>query len=310
MTFDTFKTLFHKFPKTLTQIAFGIMNISTNPDFFKMMYYARECGVIPKYTCHGFDVTDENAEQTAKLCGAVAVSVYSTEHSYNAIKKFTDAGMTQVNMHFMLAAETYEKAFKVVSDIATDSRLAKMNAIVFLAYKPKGRNAGEFTSVPLDKYTALLKHCDQLGVSYGMDSCSAPRVYKVFENTDRYTQIAICVEACEASLMSSYCNVYGAYFPCSFTEESHPDWMEGLDVVNCNSFVTDIWNHPKTVAFRNKLLSSTNKCSGCPSQSACHACPVFDITPCCKQQIKYLKGERYEFSNCTTERSEEGYGSW
>ena len=39
MTFDEFKIIFHKLPKTLTQIAFGIMDIKTNPDFFKMMEY-------------------------------------------------------------------------------------------------------------------------------------------------------------------------------------------------------------------------------------------------------------------------------
>ena len=40
MTFDEFKIIFDKMPKTLTQIAFGIMDIKTNPDFFKMMEYA------------------------------------------------------------------------------------------------------------------------------------------------------------------------------------------------------------------------------------------------------------------------------
>jgi hypothetical protein len=75
MTFDQFKVVIDKIPPLLTQIAFGIMNISTNPDFFKMMEYAREKGVIPNYTCHGFDVTPEIAKRSSELCGAVAVSV-------------------------------------------------------------------------------------------------------------------------------------------------------------------------------------------------------------------------------------------
>ena len=87
MTMDQFKAVFHKMPRTLTQIAFGIMNISTNPDFFSMMEYAREHGVIPNYTCHGFDVTDAVAERTSKLCGAVAVSVYSRPKDFSELNK-------------------------------------------------------------------------------------------------------------------------------------------------------------------------------------------------------------------------------
>lgn len=90
MTFEEFKTVIDKMPPLLTQIAFGIMNISTNPDFFKMMEYSREKGIIPNFTCHGFDVSPEIAHRVASLCGAVAVSVYDKEKSYNAIEMFTE----------------------------------------------------------------------------------------------------------------------------------------------------------------------------------------------------------------------------
>ncbi len=77
MTFEEFKIIFNKINqvKTLGQIAFGLMNISTNPSFFDMMEYSKEHGVIPNYTCHGLDVTKEIAKKTAELCGAVAVSI-------------------------------------------------------------------------------------------------------------------------------------------------------------------------------------------------------------------------------------------
>lgn len=92
MTIDDFKKVFKKLTSTkiLTQIAFGICDIDTNPDFFAIMEYARRHGVIPNYTCNGNKVTKIVAEKTASLCGAVAVSVVS-ENSYDAIKQFTDA---------------------------------------------------------------------------------------------------------------------------------------------------------------------------------------------------------------------------
>lgn len=76
----------------LQQIAFGICNIGSNPDFFKMMRYCREFDVIPNYTCHGLDMNEEYAKLSAELCGAVAVSVYNKEKSYNAVKMLSDAG--------------------------------------------------------------------------------------------------------------------------------------------------------------------------------------------------------------------------
>jgi len=95
MTFNEFKTIFDKMPKTLTQIAFGIMNITTNSDFFKMMEYAKENGVIPNYTCHGLDMTPELADKTAKLCGAVAVSLVNKQKTYDTIKMLTDATLNK-----------------------------------------------------------------------------------------------------------------------------------------------------------------------------------------------------------------------
>jgi hypothetical protein len=279
MTLDQFKVIFSKMPKTLTQIAFGIMNISTNPDLFSMMEYARENGVVPNYTCHGLDVTPEIAKRTSELCGAVAVSVYSSEASYNAIKMFTDAGMKQVNIHFMLSEETYERAFTILHDRLTDPRLAEMNAIVFLGYKPKGRNAGGFHPVSTEKYKKLIEYCNRNNISYGFDSCSAPVVLKCIENSEDYKRISQLVEPCESSCFSSYINADGIFYACSFCE-GEGMWKEGIDVLNCNDFVKDVWQHPKTVAFREILHQSTKSCGACKSQSICRHCPMFPVTNC------------------------------
>jgi len=97
MTLDEFKKLLNKFPKFngshfLSQIAFGITDIYANPDFFDMMAYARSEGVIPNYTCHGLDLTDEAAQKTSELCGAVAVSMCREKKvAYEAVRKLLNA---------------------------------------------------------------------------------------------------------------------------------------------------------------------------------------------------------------------------
>jgi hypothetical protein len=282
LSFNDFKTIFHKLPKTLTQIAFGIMNISTNPDFFKMMEYSRENGVIPNYTCHGLDVSDEYAKRTSELCGAVAVSVYNKEKSYDSIKKFTDNGMTQVNIHFMIAQETYDRAFEIVDDIATDPRLSKMNAIVFLQLKKKGRGENGFNYIgSVDKYKKLINYCEEKKVRYGFDSCSAPLYFKSMEGTKEYKLATVIGEPCESSCFSSYINCYGDFFPCSFAE-GEGDWKEGLSVLNCNDFVKDVWMNEKVKKFRHSLIHSSDVCTNCVSQKYCRSCPIYEGVAGCK----------------------------
>ncbi len=91
MTLDQFKEILNKMPPSLTQIAFGICDVDTNPDFVPMMEYALYKGVIPNFTCNGKRVTKEFASTASQLCGACAVSIVNKEDSYNAIQKFTDA---------------------------------------------------------------------------------------------------------------------------------------------------------------------------------------------------------------------------
>ncbi len=91
MTFDTFKILFAKLPPTLTQIAVGIGDIDSNPDMWKIFDYCRKNKVIPNVTVNGAGITDEIADKLVENCGAVAVSVYDKELSFNTIKKLTDA---------------------------------------------------------------------------------------------------------------------------------------------------------------------------------------------------------------------------
>jgi len=289
MTFEEFKIIFDKMPKILTQIAFGIMDIQTNPDFFKMMEYAKEHGVAPNYTCHGLDMTPELAKRTAGLCGAVAVSLVSKTKTFNTIKMLLAEGMRQVNIHYMLSEETYDKAFEIVNEISADPEMKDFNAIVFLQYKSKGRNPDGFHSV-LDtkKYKALTDHCESKDMRYGFDSCSGPifiesikanitpfdanlsineNYIREFFNRKRKENedfISMFVEPCESGLFSSYINCYGEFFVCSFAEDED-DWKVGLDALGCEDFLKDIWHNPRLIAWRERLLLGKR------------ACPIYDL---------------------------------
>ncbi len=64
----------------------------------------------------------------------------------------------------------------------------------------------------------------------------------------------------------------GKFFPCSFTEGwEEGGWSEGLDVVSAGDFLEDIWHHPRTEAFRSKLVNNTDDlgCRNCPAYAVC-----------------------------------------
>jgi len=262
MSFETFKTVFSKLPNTLQQIAFGVdASCTSNPDTFKIFEYCRENNVVPNVTVA--DIDDETAIKLASVCGAVSVSRYANKDiCYNSVERLSDCGLKQVNLHVLLTQELLTSALETVYDAVHDPRLSGLNAIVFLALKKVGRGVG-YTQVTQEHFDIVVNHCKRHGVRFGFDSCSANKFLKSVNNEKLFKFYNMFAEKCESTRFSAYINVHGKFNPCSFLDDG-----EGLDVLTCNDFITDIWNHEKTVAFRNKNIecSTTNK-----------ACQIFEV---------------------------------
>lgn len=217
---------------------------------------------------------DIENRKLSNVAGAVAVSVYSHagfDVAFNSVKKLSDAGMKQINLHYMISSKTIEDAYKVVDAVKTDSRLAGVKSIVFLGLKQKGRGV-KFDIVSREQYKDLVDYCLEQKVGFGFDSCSAPAfIASVIDhpNFEVYKQSA---EDCESTLFSSYIDCYGHFYPCSFTAGwKEGGWETGLDVLKANDFVRDIWAHKKTVDFRTKLIHNKdeNGCRNCPAFAVC-----------------------------------------
>ena len=271
MPLDTFKQIFTKFPRNLTQIAFGIGSIEGNPELFEIMKYCRENpnnrGVVPNITINGDNLTDEYAEQLAETCGAVAVSLYDYDTCFNAVKKLTDLGMKQVNIHCLLSKETYLKCLRVLCESKTDKRLEKLNAIVFLWLKPKGERNELHQLKNMEDYKALVNFAFKNKIRIGFDSCSASTFLRAVKDREDFKQLEEVAEPCESTLFSYYINVDGVGYPCSFTEGGE---YKGVDVRLAGDFMKDVWYGEETVKFRNKLIGSKN-------DMGCRECPAFDL---------------------------------
>jgi len=283
MSFETFKDIFHKFPKTLTQIAFGIGDLDGNPDLPKIMDYCRNNKynqVVPNVTINGMGLTKEKAEWLANTCGAVSVSRYHMpDLCYDVINMLSEAGLKQVNIHQLLAEETYDSCFQLLHDAKDDPRLVdKLNAIVFLLLKPRGKRNKYHSIRNMDDFKRLFEGATKLGVSFGMDSCSSFAALKWAHETNRESVIQ-SVEPCESGLFSWYINTQGIAYPCSFAE-GIGEWKEGIDLSKINNFMKEVWYSDRVNEWRKNLLTSSSGCASCSVKQYCRTCPIFDISAC------------------------------
>jgi len=272
MSFETFKKIIDSMSKSLTQIAFGITGIQTNPDFLKMMKYCREIGIVPNFTLSGIDLTDEIANEVSKLVGALAVSAYQADKNicYNTVDKFVKLGVSQTNIHLLVSKENIDFVYEVLNDRISDERLKMMGSIVFLGVKPKGRAKYRYTPLPSSEYKKLIEFCFNKKISIGFDSCSAPK----FESSVKLMNISekdkekliSCSESCESSLFSSYINCNGEYWHCSFSEDE-----DGQNCVNCLDYdhFIEVWYSDPVKNFREKSMASY--------QDGCRYCHVFPV---------------------------------
>lgn len=169
---------------------------------------------------------------------------------------FTDEGMTQCNIHYVISLESYDRAFEIIDDISTDHRLEKFNAIVFLQYKDKNKNSNYHSVLDVEKYKKLINYCNEKKVNYGFDSCSASMFIESIKDDPDSSYLESLSDPCEANCMSYYVNCKGIGYPCSFVEGIE----KGIDVLNSNDFVEDVWNSKVAKIWRKKLLKNSRNC--------------------------------------------------
>lgn len=261
-SFETFKSVVEKIP-TLTQIAFGIGDLTANEDLFKMFQYCRDNRIAPNVTINGYGLTNALAEKLVSLCGAVAISNYSKDVCYGAVEKLTSLGLKQVNIHQLLAEESFGQILELLQDIQSDKRLSSLNAVVFLSLKKKGRGEG-YHKLSEDRFNYIADYCLDNNIRFGYDSCSSTKFLKAIEGRKDFEKIAQMIEKCESGLMSGYANVNAEFFPCSFSEGIN-DWKSGIDLNHIDDFLSDVWFSEKIKNWRKGLLDN------------CRDCPIYDV---------------------------------
>jgi len=269
MTFKHFKIIIDQIKHHTNQVALGGRgDPNLHPEFKEIVEYSRNNGVVPNYTTSGNGLTDEQIE-ISKICGAVAVSDYNRPFTYEAIERLIESGI-KTNIHLIFSRPNYDTSMKILygyngwihQALGTGNRkvskvnIKKLNAVIFLLFKPQGegRNKPELIPSGLQiKLFASKVFNPQCNFKIGMDSCLINHVLKYVEPSK--IQL-MAVDTCEASRMSVYISPSMQMIPCSFAD--HPEW--GVQITKREN-INYIWNRSmKFEQFRSKLEKNSTCC--------------------------------------------------
>jgi hypothetical protein len=248
----------YDFVSPLQQVAFGITR-NTNQNLLPIFKLTRELGIIPNVTTHGYQLTEDQIKEWGKVLGAVAVSRYDNQLCFDTVEAFTRLTNLQVNIHQLLSEDTYDDCMRLLELRKSDPRLAKMNAIVFLMLKPKGRGSALSQLKSMDKYKALIGRALVEGIPFGFDSCSATVFEQAVSHLPNAKQLIRCSDPCESGLFSIYANDKGDVSPCSFTEQELA-WWTPPNLITTKDFMSEVWDHPRMNVWRNNLLANNRNC--------------------------------------------------
>ena len=165
-----------------------------------------------------------------------------------------------VNMHIVVSKDNMPHVEDVLKDIA-DGKVEGLRSVVLLRIKPCGRAKNMDCIVTEDMYTKLVTFCLDHKISFGFDSCSATPVMEVLKKLGK-GELCSCCEPCESSKLSSYINVKGEYWSCSFAERT--DFISPINVLDYKS-ATEWWNSEEVLKVRY-----------CKNP-ACKSCPIYNL---------------------------------
>lgn len=247
------------------QIALGGGNPNQHPEFVEILRLIREHGIVPSYTTNGDGLTEEVLQATAEYCGAMAVSVYppfDEKYYGQLISQITSYGI-KVNLHAIIRDDYLDLWMRWL--VEPPKFLEKVNAIIFLNYKPIGKDGDMLlprNKEKIERFFRAVNDCHAIKI--GFDSCSMSGIVK-WMNVQKEL-----VEPCEAARFSAFISEDMKMYPCSFMIEK--GWCGDLRRFS----LIDIWQKNECFyKFRDNILPG--RCSGCQHSDVCKGgCRLFE----------------------------------
>jgi len=218
MTLDIFKNIIDQVFHHTNQVALGGRgDPNHHPQFKEIIEYCIKNSIVPNYTTSGIDLSDEQIE-ISKQCGAVAVSDYGKPFTYNSIKRLQDAGI-KTNIHYLFSRKSAHNALTFLhghNPWRENVDLEKLNAVVFLLFKPQGRGVTlSHSHIPSEDQLKMFSNLavkNKAQTKIGMDSCMVNHI-KIPKPLENF------MTTCEAGRYSAYITPRGNLLPCSFIDQ-------------------------------------------------------------------------------------------
>ena len=258
------------------QIALGGGNPNQHPEFIKILEETRKHFIIPSYTTNGQGMTEDIYFATKKYCGALAVSWYAPYDTARiVVEKCYQFGI-KANIHFLLSNKTVGEAIRLLKE--EENLLQKVNAIIFLNYKPVHGNIQWILEENEDLHEFLAMAVKTKVCKVGFDSCMISYLTLFMQELQFET-----VEFCEAARFSAFISEDSLLYPCSFMKDTA---VEGIDLKRVS--LQEGWQTGKLFTkIRSDLQRPSvqkypiGECLHCEKYEFCHGgCQIFDINRC------------------------------
>ena len=245
-------------------------------NFEDILKVCKENNIVPNFTTSGYGMTPEIAKLCKEYCGAVAVSWYRSEYTYNAINMLLKAGV-KTNIHYVLGNNSIDEAIERLYD---NDFPKGINAVIFLLHKPIGMGLKEnMLKISNPKVKKFFKLLDlKYPFKIGMDSCNVPGAINFCKNI-----VPEAFDTCEGGRYSCYIGADMIMLPCSFDQNQ----IYKVNLRDKN--IEEAWNSKEFEKFRENMLRA---CPDCNNSELCKGgCPLMpDIVLCDKKERKIFKG--------------------
>lgn len=257
MKLEDFKKIIDQTKHHVNQVALGGRgDPNKHENFEEILIYCRKNRVAPNYTTSGIDLTSVEIS-TSKLCGAVAVSDYGKSFTYQALEDLMDANI-KTSIHLIYSKSSHDKIIKIIKgeDVWEGKvDLNKLNAIIFLLFKPQGAGR-ELDWIPtidqLKEFSSIIFD-PKSKFKIGLDSCLVNHVLQ-YTKPDKFQSMSI--DTCEGARQSAYITPDMKMVPCSFADSN----KLGVQITN-NKDIYHIWNHSSIFKrFRDVLYMNKTQC--------------------------------------------------
>lgn len=256
------------------QVALGGGNPNQHPEFAEILRVTRErYGIVPNYTTNGRGLSDDVVAATSKYCGTVAVSAYAPYAETSAAIDILVSNGILVNVHFILTSESVDVAIDWLND--PPSFLNRVNALIFLNYKPIGRFADKKLllnrSPRLSEFFSVATN-NSHSFRVGFDTCTVTGLARLGDAPE------VSVEGCDAGRFSMFVSEKMEAYPCSFMVETG---NRGTPLKGAS--LKEIWATDPT--FREfRIKHAGGGCEGCKTRGQClSGCPLFPEMNLCAE---------------------------